>query len=712
MKKINYKLLKFISAPVLVLFFSWYFFLQYIMSDIETITYDWRAKIATEKNSLSKHDSGIILLAADDDTTKILENYPGINPGRWPWPRSTWGDIVNFISKGNPKAIVFDLKFEGNTDEYSDKYFADAIKNKNVIIATALSLPGNNENVEKILGFFDEQLREYDSKLDNQFNKAIDIYVSKVYDAQYKRTPLDGRLGLNPDYDAYENTFYKNKKARDFLNNITFYEKSSIYEELTENAAKMGVINLKSSENVVFRHHVPLYRLVNTDSTNYLPSLPLAAVLSVIPEKEKKPFKINKNNVIIGKRVIPVDNQGRMLLNWHGPGGTYKNIPVAKVILSSALERGKLDSVNKHHKISPDYFRDKIVVIGQTSAGTDLHPTPMASVYPGPEIITTATDNILNDADTTNPHRRKFILKSPPRADILITILLCLTIGYAMLKINSNSAKLQVFIFIILLYIALAIIAFIHPQLRIWLNMTYSLTFMFLTGISAYAYINYRESRERKQVEQLFGKFVSPQILEKLLSEKAELSHTGQRKVMTVLFSDIRGFTTLSEKNTPDEVIAILNEYITEMVEVILSHNGTLDKYIGDAIMAFYNDPVEMPDHALRAVKTAISMKEKLAELNKKWAKEGKEPLDIGIGINTGEMIVGHMGSPRLVDYTVIGDNVNLASRIESLTKQYNSSILISESTYNEVKNVMDTCYRDEVLVKGRSKPVKIYEIK
>ena len=147
------------------------------------------------------------------------------------------------------------------------------------------------------------------------------------------------------------------------------------------------------------------------------------------------------------------------------------------------------------------------------------------------------------------------------------------------------------------------------------------------------------------------------------------------------------------------------------MVEVILSYNGTLDKYIGDAIMAFYNDPVKMDNHALQAVLTAIEMKKKLAELNEKWQKQGKSPLNIGIGINTGEMIVGHMGSPRLIDYTVIGDNVNLASRIESLTKQYGVTILISESTYNEVKDNVDARYIDEVTVKGKKNAVKIYEV-
>lgn len=712
MQKLNNNVVKLTLALVLIMFVSWYFFLRYVLSDIETITYDWRAKIATEKNRLSIHDSDIVLLAANDDTTKILENYPEINPGRWPWSRSVWGDVVNYISKGNPKAIVFDLKFEGSADKEEDQYFASAIYGKNVVIGTALSLPRNSEKVSKMIDLLEEQLEKHDRKLNDQLNEAVDDYISKVYSAVYKRSSLDDRLALIPEENYYHRLTYGNNSAQEFLDNITFFEKTSIYKELLDNASQIGVINLKGSENVVFRHHVPLYRLVTPDKTAYIPSLPLAAVLAVVPEEERKPFAITKDNIIIGKRVIPVDDKGRILLNWHGTGQTYENIPVAKVILSSALDKKKIDSVNEFHKIPSDYFKDKIVVIGQTSAGTDIHPTPMDSIYPGPEIITTAIDNILNDADTSNSNRRKFILKSSPEIDIFLTLVLCLIIGYAMLRANSNFIKFQTFIFTILLFIALAICAFIHPQVRIWLNMTYPMAFMFLTGIGTYAYITYQENKEKKQIEQLFGKFVSPQILEKLLADKTGILHEGQRKVMTVLFSDIRGFTTLSEKQSPEEVIKMLNEYLTEMVEIILSHNGTLDKYIGDAIMAFYNDPVEMEDHALRAVQTAIAMKMKLAKLNEKWLSEGKQPLKIGIGINTGEMIVGHMGSPRLVDYTVIGDNVNLTSRIESLTKEYNATILISESTYNEVKDYVETIYRDEVTVKGKSLPVKIYEVK
>ncbi len=720
-KKIPKNLLLILISSIIVIGVCWSLFLKDILSDIETITYDWRAKIATEQNTLgialSKHDPDIILLAAGDDTIKILENYPEINPGRWPWPRKVWGDAVNFIYEGNPGAIVFDLKFEGiqgdsQADILSDRHFADSVKGKNVVIATALSLPRSSEKVAASIDWLDDQMKKQGKSINSASNEAIDKYLQeKIFSRIYNQSALQGRFAIIPEQNYYEGLPYGNELDREFIDHITFYEKTSLFDKLVRSAGYMGVINLQQSENVVFRNHVPLYRLVHADGISFLPSLPLAGALSAIPDEQKTPVRLKKNKLIIGPRHIPLNNEGSILLNWHGPGGTYENISAARVILSAAYKNGEISSIREIDRIAPEYFKDKIVVIGQTSAGTDIHPTPMASVYPGPEIIVTAIDNILNDADTTNPHRRKFIHKSSAAIDIIITLILCFIIGYTMIKSKSNAFKMQIFALVIFSFVLLSIFFFVHPQVRVWLNMTYPLIFMVLTGIGAYAYVTYLENKERKHVEMMFGKFVSPQILDKLLTEKKEISQEGQRKVMTVLFSDIRGFTTMSEQIPADEVIAILNEYITEMVEIILGYNGTLDKYIGDAIMAFYNDPVEMEDHALRAVLTALGMKNKLNELNENWVKQGKAPLSIGIGVNTGDMIVGHMGSHRLVDYTVIGDNVNLASRIESLTKQYGVNILISEPTYEQVKDHVETRYVDEVTVKGKKNAVKVYEV-
>jgi adenylate cyclase len=686
------------------LFICWFFVLKGVLADIETITYDWRSKIAAYQ-SFSHHDKNIVLLAADDETTAILNRYPELKIGRWPWQRKVWGNVVNFVSQANPRAIIFDIKFEGSEGDSaeslaSDKYFADSIKNNNVVIAIALSQSRN------------AQIRAVNTISDKLPNNYKGNFIDEAFYEYFKvKTPdLKQDFVLTPKKAFYSDLPAKSSLQKQLFNNITFYQSGLAYDELLNNASKLGVINLKASDNTVFRKHTPLYRLTTERGVQYVPSLPLAGVLAALPEREKAPVILEKNKLVIGKREIPFDKNGDFLINWHGKPRTYTTLSIGKVLATNAFNNKIIKKINNEDLISQDFFKDKIVVIGQTSAGTDIHPTSMSSVYPGTEIITTVLDNILNDADTSNPHRRTFIKEVSFPVNLIVTIIFCFLTVLIIRKVKSNLLKIQSLALLFVIFVGFVLCLFVIPQIRLSLNMTYPLLLMFISGILAYSYQIYLGNKEKKNIEMLFGKFVSPQVLEQLLNARTGISREGKRKVMTVLFSDIRGFTTLSESIPAEEVILTLNEYITEMVEIILKYNGTLDKYIGDAIMAFYNDPVDLPDHPLRAVLTAIEMKNALDKLNEKWATEGRPTLTIGIGINTGEMIVGHMGSPRLVDYTVIGDNVNLTSRIEGLTKEYGVSIIISESTYNEVKDSIECRFLGDCTVKGRLNTVKIFE--
>ena len=337
----------------------------------------------------------------------------------------------------------------------------------------------------------------------------------------------------------------------------------------------------------------------------------------------------------------------------------------------------------------------------------------MSMTYPGPNIITTCIDNLLNDTKIDDPQARKFITKAPFWLDITVLILFCLAIGTFNIKTRSNFLSMIWVLLMFLLFILVSVLVFTYPQIRIWINMSYPLIFMTLTAITTYLWKIYLGNQEKKVVENLFGKFVSPQVLDKLLKDPKSISKQGQRKTMSVLFSDIRDFTTFSESLVVQEFILQINEYFTEMVELILKYNGTLDKFMGDSVMAFYGDPLKMENHTLMAVLTAIDMQKTLAELNKKWTNEGKPALTVGIGINTGDMIVGHMGSPRLLDYTVIGDNVNLAQRIEDLNKEYKTAlhIIVSEAVYLEIKDYVKAVFIDERTVKGRQGIVRLYSI-
>lgn len=217
--------------------------------------------------------------------------------------------------------------------------------------------------------------------------------------------------------------------------------------------------------------------------------------------------------------------------------------------------------------------------------------------------------------------------------------------------------------------------------------------------------------KERDFVKDTFSRYVTKQVAEEILKDPSRVTTGGKKQEVTVLFSDIRGFTTYSENHTPEEVVFHLNEYLSEMVDVIFKFEGTLDKYIGDAIMAVFGSPLTHPDDPMRAVKTALEMQDRLNKLNDKWKEEGREALKIGIGINTGEVIVGNIGDVRRMEYTVIGDNVNLASRIEGLTKNFNCPIIISQSTYGKVRDRVIVRALDTVVVKGKEQAVDIYEL-
>lgn len=223
--------------------------------------------------------------------------------------------------------------------------------------------------------------------------------------------------------------------------------------------------------------------------------------------------------------------------------------------------------------------------------------------------------------------------------------------------------------------------------------------------------ISQKELEEKKKIKEILSKYTSPSVMEEVLKNPSMLKLGGEKRIATVMFSDIRSFTTYSEKYSPEKVVAILNEYLSAMTNIIMKYNGTLDKFVGDEIMALWGVPVHQEDHAKLAIKAAWEMVITLKELQKTWVQKGIEPFDIGIGINTGEMIAGNMGSEQRMDYTVIGDHVNTASRIEGLTRKFNCHIIISEFTFDRVKDIVKTKKLGYVQVKGKSQKILVYKV-
>jgi adenylate cyclase len=392
-------------------------------------------------------------------------------------------------------------------------------------------------------------------------------------------------------------------------------------------------------------------------------------------------------SVRLDQLVIPTDEAGRLLINFLGPARTFAHYSVSDIL---------------HDRFPADLFKDKIVLVGATATGIyDMRVTPFSAVYPGVEIHATVIDNILHQNFLIHSGWTKFM-------DICMIILLGLIVGVTVPRVR---AAYGILLIVMLLAVFVGINTYLFARYNLWLNLIYpALTMMTVyLAITVYRYIT--EEREKKKIRGAFQYYLTASVINEMLKDPAKLKLGGDKKALTVLFSDIRGFTTISEKMTPEELVHLLNEYLTAMTDIVFKYDGLLDKYMGDAIMAVYGAPLDQPDHAVRACRTALDMLKALDDLQKKWSEEGRPVLHIGIGINSGDMVVGNMGSQMRFDYTVMGDSVNLGSRLEGINKEYGTNTVISEYTYEAVKDVLTCRELDSVRVKGKKLPVRIYEL-
>ena len=389
----------------------------------------------------------------------------------------------------------------------------------------------------------------------------------------------------------------------------------------------------------------------------------------------------------------PIPDQQSMLLHWRG-----KKLSFQRVSFYDLYD----DFFNRQTPLrSNDEFRDKIVIIGATATALgDQRITPLDSLYPGVEIIATAISNLKNNRHMREPHRI---------FPIAITLVIILGLFYA---INNIRNSFKIFIGYMIFSVILLLISYLAIGALIIIPVFRPLLFgwFFYTLAALYDYLNEKRTRERSI--QMFSRFVDPRVVNDLVSEgEAGLNKyfNAQRIQVTVLFSDIRGFTTLSQHREPEEIVGLLNKYFSRQTDVIFQHGGTMDKFIGDAIMAFWGAPIADPNHAQHAVDAALDMVEALQLFKASLGGELGENFDVGIGIHSGEAVVGMIGSQTKLDYTCIGDTVNTASRLEGQTKG-RARILVSDATKALCNDSIEFTDHGAVSVKGRDESVKIFE--
>jgi adenylate cyclase len=372
-----------------------------------------------------------------------------------------------------------------------------------------------------------------------------------------------------------------------------------------------------------------------------------------------------------------------LLVNYRGGPGTFPMVAYHRVVTG---------------EIPPEVFAGKIVLVGATTPTLhDIFPTPFASQsgMPGVEIHAHTLETLLQG----------IALRRAPR--LLVPVIAVLA-GALAAWTATALRPLPAFGVItggVLGYLGASHAAFLWT--RYWVEVVPVPLALLVTYAGTVAKNFAQEQREKRRL----SRFFSPDVVSEIVRHKDDAKLAANRRRMTVLFSDIRGFTSMSEKMQPEEVVTFLREYLTVMTEAVFKHGGTVDKYIGDAIMALYNVPFEAPDHALRAVRTAIEFQERLRPLAERFATEHGGTLACGVGIHTGDAVVGTIGSEQRLEYTAIGDTINLGSRLEGLTKEFNVPIIISEATYAEVRKHFGARDLGEVTVKGKAIPVKIYAI-
>lgn len=452
----------------------------------------------------------------------------------------------------------------------------------------------------------------------------------------------------------------------------------------------VGFSNLTVDNDGCVRRQVLL--LTDTENTvySYLGLKVIAKYLNSTIEKKD-------NQILVGDYKIPVNSYNEMYINFDGPSGTFPIMSFYNVWYQA--HQGNVDFFTKN-------FQDKIVLIGPGNIySQDFKPTPYyrSRHYSGSrqtlgiEIVANVINTILD---------RRFIISCKPWYTVFIIVLIGVLASFTSCKLSPIPGGFAAFV-ITVSYVSLCIVLFSHYN--VFLNLIHTVSVIPLTYTVVFTYRYTGEDKEKRRIKKIFKHYVSEEVFGELLKYPGEIPLGGNRVQVSILFADIRGFTSLSEKHDPQRVVSILNSYFSMMVDIILKNKGTLDKYIGDGILAFYGAPITREEHAELAVCSAREMVSQLDILNKELALG--IPLKIGIGIHSGEAIVGNIGSKRKMEYTVIGDTVNTASRVEGLTKEFEADILITGETFSRLRDKNYIIPEKEIILRGKTKSIMLYRV-
>lgn len=591
---------------------------------------------------------------ATGDIVLILLDQQSLDWGQeqsglsWPWPREVYAVIADFCNRAQAKSLALDVLF----------------------------LEPSAYGVEDDMAMA-AALREFP-------NTALAMFLSHGDTGGRDAWPSDvpvPDLGLQALRGVEPSALLGSAASRASLPVL----------ELALAATVLANVQLRPDPDGVFRRLRPLVAF----DGHVFPNLGLGAHLAAhSPENAHAAWTMAGNHLAQGSRRIPLDRDAKALLRFRGPSGTHQAYSAAAILQSELRLREGLAPT-----IDPVELRDKYVFFGFSAPGLfDLRPTPVGGIYPGVEIQATFLDNFLSN---------DFLRDAPPAAVIgLVLGLAMLTaLGLALLRAPLSGALLGAAL--LAAPVALALAAY---QWGYWLPVMVQEAGAAAAVLLGLLYNYSTEGRQRRFIKSAFQQYLSPQVIEQLLAHPEKLKLGGERKVLTIFFSDLQGFTSLSENMDPEALTALLNDYLSAMTEIIHREQGTVDKYEGDAIIAFWNAPLDVPDHALRAVRAALRCQARLAELRPVFRERTGHDLYMRIGINTGQAVVGNMGSHARFDYSMLGDAVNLAARLEGVNKQFGTFTMVSQTTRDAVGPAVPMRELGRVAVVGRKEPVTVFE--
>ena len=643
-------------------------------------------------------DSRIAIIDIDQKAQEVL--------GRWPFSRSYFAKLLDTLHQDRAAVAAFDVTFS--------KPDQTAAPLRSLAASLQDRLQTSEPVDPKVIVEINRLAAEYDA--DTKFAAAIRRFGPVILGNYFLFTPADLQGLSDRTLEAYANqiSFFAFPPAHPMRPESAKQDKLNLMEDFAAanlmprgaeanldaltsamqgDTSWTGFFNFPPDNDGVVRRAtliLPYGRSQNPEEWDLYSSLDLVAARALVGQEAQDtdlfygPTGIWKISLGTKAAIYP-DGRGQLLINYQGPWGTFPHHSIVDVLQG---------------KCKPSAFQGKLVLIGATATGIgDLRATPFGGTnFPGVEIHANVIDNILN-------HR--FLKRGAKQAllDVLLIFAFGIPLGIWMALVSPRWMWFGASLFVPL--VAADYWTFLHGW---WLNFTVPALTLGSNVLLVSLYRSLFEEREKRRVRSAFGQYLSPEVVRRLLVNPRLVE--PKKTEITVMFSDIRGFTTISEKLDAQELALFLNQYLSDMTSLVFDQHGTLDKYIGDAVMAFWGAPFEEPGHAAKACKAALKMMDRVRELQKKWQAEGKPHLDIGIGLNTGMASVGNMGSALRYGYTALGDAVNLSSRLEGLNKDYGTHIIVNESTYEAAKE-SGFVFRelDLIRVQGKLQPVAIWEL-